>query len=177
MTPAPRSYLGTVRRLQVGPEHAAALCDGGRIELHWLGAPPADAPESVLLPEPGAPPATCLALTPHFCVYGDAEGGITYFHLNAWKVLSQFKHVVGVKLVFADPAGTRVFFVDDKDEAFVYTPVNDAVLPVPGLAALAAGAAAVLWDVRPGDVGTFAFVGKDKIATCLVDANHYLGKL
>ncbi len=61
-----------MRRLLLGTEHAAALCDGGRIELHWLHAPPADIPESVLLPEAGASPATCLALTNHFCIYGDA---------------------------------------------------------------------------------------------------------
>ncbi len=101
------------------------------------------------------------------------EGGITFFILDGWKVLTQFKHVVGIKQLFSDPAGTRVFFVDDKEECFVYNPVNDAVYPVPGVTV--AGAVNVLWDVRPGDQGTMALVLKDSIVTLAVDANHYLG--
>lgn len=108
-------------------------------------------------------------------------------------MLSQFKHVIGIKQLFADPAGTRLFFVDDKvaramahavsltaapppqDDVFVYNAVNDAVYPLPGL--VVRGACDVLWDVRPLDQGALAVVQRDTITTVALDVNHYLGRL
>ena len=37
--------------------------------------------------------------------------------------------------IFADNAGTRVVFIDDKADAFVYNPVNDHCVDVPSLSA------------------------------------------
>ena len=37
--------------------------------------------------------------------------------------------------VFADGAGTRVIFIDDKADGFVYNPVNDHCVDIPNLSA------------------------------------------
>ena len=173
LTPEPRSYLGSVQQLRLNTEYAAALFDG-KIELHWIEAPEDDStPESVLLPQKGGSAITCMDLTTNFCIYGDALGGLTYFLLEDWKVMSQFKHVIGIKKIFADATGTRVVFFDDKGDVLLYTAVNDAVYEV-GQVNADAGAT-VLWDNRPGDQGTFALVTRDEISTYVFRANYYTG--
>lgn len=173
MSPQPRSYLSSVQQLRLNVDYAAALCDG-KVELHWIEAPEDKAqPESILLPPKGAAAITCMDLTTSFCIYGDAMGGLTYFILEDWKVLSQFKHVIGIRKVFSDPTGARLCFTDDKGDAFLYTPSNDALYEIPG--AVVSADTLVLWDNRPNDQGTFVLVNSETITTYVFSANFYTG--
>ena len=38
--------------------------------------------------------------------------------------MNEFRHVVGIRKLFPDPSGTRLIFVDDKSDGFVYNPVS-----------------------------------------------------
>ena len=38
--------------------------------------------------------------------------------------MNEFRHVVGVRKLYPDPSGTRLIFVDDKSDGFVYNPVR-----------------------------------------------------
>jgi hypothetical protein len=71
-------------------------------------------PESIMLPLKGGSAITCMDLTTSFCIFGDVMGGITFFILEDWKVLSTYRHAIGIKKVFADTSGARVVFFDDK---------------------------------------------------------------
>ena len=53
------------------------------------------------------------------------NGGINYFYIEDWQYVNEFRHVVGIKKLFPDPSGTRLIFVDDKSDGFVYNPVSD----------------------------------------------------
>ncbi len=54
-------------------------------------------------------------------------GGIYYFYIEDWNFVNEFRHVVGVRKLYPDPTGTRLIFVDDKSDGFVYNPVSDEI--------------------------------------------------
>ena len=38
--------------------------------------------------------------------------------------MNEFRHIVGIKKLFPDPSGTRLVFIDDKSDGYVYNPVS-----------------------------------------------------
>lgn len=38
--------------------------------------------------------------------------------------MTEYRHVVGIRKVFPDPTGTKVVFIDDKSDGFVYSAVS-----------------------------------------------------
>lgn len=52
------------------------------------------------------------------------NGGITYFYVEDWNFVNEFRHVVGIRRIFPDLGGTRLVFIDDKSDGFVYNPVS-----------------------------------------------------
>ena len=55
-------------------------------------------------------------------------GGIYYFFIEDWNYVNEFRHVVGIRKLYPDPSGTRLIFVDDKSDGFVYNPVQLIVI-------------------------------------------------
>ena len=51
-------------------------------------------------------------------------GGIYYFYMEDWQFVNEFRHVVGVRKVFSDASGSRLVFIDDKSDCYVYNPVS-----------------------------------------------------
>ena len=52
------------------------------------------------------------------------KGGLNYFFIEDWQYVNEFRHVVGIRKLFPDPSGTRLIFMDDKSDGFVYNPVS-----------------------------------------------------
>ena len=52
------------------------------------------------------------------------NGGITYFYVEDWNFVNEFRHVVGIRRIFPDLSGTRLVFIDEKSDGFVYNPVS-----------------------------------------------------
>ena len=71
------------------------------------------------------------------------SGGLHYFHLEEWATVSEFHHPVGIATVYPDAAGIRVVFVDDKGDALLYNPVQDACVELPNFPQSTKG---ILWD-------------------------------
>jgi len=42
--------------------------------------------------------------------------------------VNEYRHVVGIRKIFPDPAGTKVIYVDDKSDGFVYSAVSFLVI-------------------------------------------------
>ena len=53
-------------------------------------------------------------------------GGIHYFYIEDWQYVNEFRHVVGIRKIFPDINGTRLIFIDDKSDGYVYNPVSVA---------------------------------------------------
>ena len=84
--------------------------------------------ESRMFPEPGKNDViSCHALTPDFLILGTDMGGISYFFLEDWVTVQEFKHGVGIKEIHPEPNGTKVILVDVKGQGYVYNPVNDEI--------------------------------------------------
>jgi hypothetical protein len=56
-------------------------------------------------------------------------GHIHYFFLEDWKLVTNFRHNVGIRELYADEMGSRLVVVDDKSEGYVYNPVSVVLYP------------------------------------------------
>ena len=68
--------------------------------------------------------------------------------MEDWQVVNEFRHICGIRKIFADGSGTRLVFIDDKTDCYVYNPVNDNIVEVPEFSASTHG---VLWENWPLD--------------------------
>lgn len=71
------------------------------------------------------------------------SGSLHYFHMEEWATVNEFHHPVSIVGVYPDAAGIRVVFVDDKGDALLYNPVQDACVELPNFPQ---GTKGILWD-------------------------------
>ncbi|KAI6657490.1 WD repeat-containing protein 19-like [Oopsacas minuta] len=150
-----REYLGNVHCVKVCGDYAAVLFED-KILLHLVDecVEAEESRESRIFPGPAGKGAiVCCELTQDFLIYGTDQGGIHYFYLEEWQLVSEYKHEVGVRLLAPDPSGTRLTLTDDKGDGYVYSPLDDSLVEIPNLGA---GTKGVLWDQSPLDRGVFA---------------------
>ncbi|XP_012413373.2 WD repeat-containing protein 19 [Trichechus manatus latirostris] len=158
-------YLGTVASICLHSDYAAALFEG-KVQLHLIESEILDAQEER---EARLFPAVddkcrilCHALTGDFLIYGTDTGVIQYFYIEDWQFVNDYRHPVSVKKIFPDPNGTRLVFIDEKSDGFVYCPVNDATYEIPDFSPTIKG---VLWENWPMDKGVFIAYDDDKVYT------------
>lgn len=161
-----REYLGTVQSICLNADYAAARFEG-KVQLHMIEGETqgtTDERETKIFPERDQDDnrITCHAITPEFLIYGTDNGGINYFYIEDWNMVNEFRHIVGIKNIFPDSSGTRVIFIDNKSDGFVYNPVNDQVLDIPNFQSTAKGA---LWENWAPDRGVFITYDDEKIYT------------
>ncbi|XP_033742140.1 WD repeat-containing protein 19-like isoform X1 [Pecten maximus] len=163
-----REYLGTVGTICLNADYAAVSFEG-RVQLHMIEGETAgttDERESKLFPDMDQQDSriTCHNMTQDFLIYGTDNGGINYFFIEDWQMVNEFRHVVGIRRLFPDPSGSRVIFIDDKSDGFVYNPVNDQTLEIPKFSPTTKGA---LWEMWTSDKGVFITYDEEKICTYL----------
>ncbi|NXD35005.1 WDR19 protein, partial [Copsychus sechellarum] len=158
-------YLGTVASMHLNSDYAAALFEG-KVQLHMIesgGLGAQEERETRLFPaDDDKYRILCHALTSDFLIYGTDTGGIHYFYIEDWEYVNEYRHPVSVRKVFPDPSGTRMAFIDDKSDGFVYCPVNDRVYEIPDFSPTIKG---ILWENWPMDKGVFVAFDDDKVYT------------
>ncbi|XP_043827946.1 WD repeat-containing protein 19 isoform X2 [Dromiciops gliroides] len=158
-------YLGTVANMCLHSDYAAVLFEG-KIQLHMIESEILDAEEereTRLFPEvDDRCRILCHALTGDFLIYGTDTGVIRYFFIEDWQYVNEYRHSVSVKKIFPDPNGTKLVFIDEKSEGFVYCPVNDITYEIPNFSPTIKG---VLWENWPLDKGVFIAYDDDKVYT------------
>ncbi|XP_058402876.1 WD repeat-containing protein 19 isoform X1 [Diceros bicornis minor] len=155
--------------LAVGMNNRAwfyVLGENGKVQLHLIESEILDAQEER---ETRLFPAVddkcrilCHALTSDFLIYGTDTGVIQHFYIEDWQFVNDYRHPVSVKKIFPDPNGTRLVFIDEKSDGFVYCPVNDATYEIPDFSPTIKG---VLWENWPMDKGVFIAYDDDKVYT------------
>ncbi|NWI95312.1 WDR19 protein, partial [Pitta sordida] len=90
------------------------------------------------------------------------SGVIRYFYIEDWQYVNEYRHPVSVRKIFPDPNGTRMAFIDEKSDGFVYCPVNDRVYEIPDFSPTIKG---ILWENWPMDKGVFVAFDDDKVYT------------
>ncbi|KAM4900316.1 WD repeat-containing protein 19-like isoform 3-T3 [Sylvia borin] len=158
-------YLGTVASMHLNSDYAAALFEG-KVQLHMIeseGLSAQEERETRLFPaDDDKYRILCHALTSDFLIYGTDTGVIHYFYIEDWQYVNEYRHPVSVRKVFPDPNGTRMAFIDDKSDGFVYCPVNDRVYEIPDFSPTIKG---ILWENWPMDKGVFVAFDDDKVYT------------
>nr|CAD7586642.1 unnamed protein product [Timema genevievae] len=128
-----REYLGTVTNVKLSAEYASVLHEG-KIQLHMIEPANGDNEdkETRLFPDEHTPDIklTCHALTTDFLIFASDMGHIQYFFIEDWKIISEYKHTVGIRSVHADQSGARLIVVDDKSEVCTLSLVPSASHPV-----------------------------------------------
>lgn len=51
-------------------------------------------------------------------------GDLTYFSLEYWTTVINFRHTCGIKSIFCDSDGTKLLYIDDHNQGYVYCPVK-----------------------------------------------------
>ncbi|KFV02721.1 WD repeat-containing protein 19, partial [Tauraco erythrolophus] len=158
-------YLGTVASVHLNSDYAAALFEG-KVQLHMIENEGLDAQEereTRLFPaDDDKYRILCHALTSDFLLYGTDTGVIHYFYIEDWQYVNEYRHPVSVRKIFPDPNGTRLAFIDDKSDGFVYCPVNDRLYEIPNFSPTIKG---ILWENWPMDKGVFVAFDDDKVYT------------
>eukprot|EP01065_Artemidia_motanka_P034939 TRINITY_DN4291_c0_g1_i2.p1 TRINITY_DN4291_c0_g1~~TRINITY_DN4291_c0_g1_i2.p1 ORF type:complete len:1462 (+),score=461.23 TRINITY_DN4291_c0_g1_i2:98-4483(+) len=163
-----RTYVGSVDYVKLSHEYSAAMCDG-RVTLHHIdqqeqqqdqfGAYGDDErrPQRVFPEKDDGSRVTCVAMTPKFLIYGTSSGTVSYFSLEDWNFIgSDYRQYsgLGIRSVYPNPSGTRVVFIDDTNEAYLYNPIDDSATKIERFSP---HTDKVLWDTADWGV----FVGCD----------------
>ncbi|XP_028657806.1 WD repeat-containing protein 19 [Erpetoichthys calabaricus] len=158
-------YLGTVASMCLNSDYAAALFEG-KVQLHMIESENSETQEereTRLFPgRDDKCRILCHALTADFLFYGTDTGMILCFYIEDWQIVDEFKHSVGIRKIFPDPNGTRLVFIDDKSDGFVYCPIHDSLFEIPNFSPTIKG---ILWENWPMDKGMFIAFDDDKVYT------------
>ncbi|KAF7280794.1 hypothetical protein GWI33_005520 [Rhynchophorus ferrugineus] len=162
-----RQYLGAITSVKLNPEYASVLFEG-KIQLHMIEQPEVchEDRESIIFPEPtnDSLVITCHELTTDFLVYGTDMGHIVYFHIEDWAKASEYKHVIGIRNLYLDPAGSRLVFVDVKGHGYIYNTVTSELIMIPNMPNKLNG---VTWDSNISDRNIFVVYDDHEIHTYL----------
>ncbi|XP_049328400.1 WD repeat-containing protein 19 isoform X1 [Astyanax mexicanus] len=158
-------YLGTVVSLSLNCDYAAALFEG-KVQLHAIEDEDQNVEEdrqTKLFPDPDQKYRILShALTTEFLFFGTDTGLIQCFYIEDWQSVNEYRHPVGIRKVFPDPNGTRLVFIDDKSDGFLYCPVDDSLFEIPDFSPMITG---VLWENWVNDKSVFVAFDEDKVYT------------
>ncbi|KAG7313919.1 hypothetical protein KOW79_022415 [Hemibagrus wyckioides] len=158
-------YLGTVVSLCLNCDYAAALFEG-KVQLHMIEGEDQDVQEdrqTKLFPDPDQKYRILThALSTDFLFYGTDTGLIQCFYIEDWQSVNEYRHQVAVRKVFPDPNGTRLVFIDDESDGFLYSPVDGSLFEIPDFSSTITG---VLWENWVNDKAIFVACDEDKVYT------------
>ncbi|KAK3532252.1 hypothetical protein QTP86_011841 [Hemibagrus guttatus] len=89
-------------------------------------------------------------------------GLIQCFYIEDWQSVNEYRHQVAVRKVFPDPNGTRLVFIDDESDGFLYSPVDSSLFEIPDFSSTITG---VLWENWANDKAVFVAFDEDKVYT------------
>jgi WD repeat-containing protein 19 len=150
-----KEYLGTVENVYLGYEYVAVF-SSGKLTLQNIEKPEDESKmkEKFFPEKDDGSVITSVAMTPDFLIFSTSRGNIFYFSFDDWSFVNEYRFDVGVNSVFPNPLGTRLVFIDETHAAYVYNPVDDAVI---GIEKFAGSADRIMWDVADPNI----FVASD----------------
>ncbi|CAG5939375.1 unnamed protein product [Menidia menidia] len=158
-------YLGTIASMCLNADYAAALFEG-KVQLHMIeGKDQQERKQMKLFPDDDRKDRIlCHALTADFLYYGTDQGNVVCVFVEDLEAVSSYSHPVGVRKVFPDVNGTRLVFIDDKNDGFLFSPSNATAscFELPNFSPTITG---VLWDNWHSDRGVFVAYDEDKVYT------------
>ncbi|XP_047124984.1 WD repeat-containing protein 19 isoform X1 [Hydra vulgaris] len=158
-----KEYLGTVTKICLNSDYVAVGFDG-KVQLQVINGKATEnstEKEGRLFPDDGdKSKITCFILTNDFFIYGNESGHLKHFYIEDWMNVNEYSHVVGIQKLYPDSSGTKLVFIDDKNDGFVYCPVVDSAH---NIQQFPPGVKSVLWDNYYVDKGIFCGYDQEKI--------------
>ncbi|XP_062264138.1 WD repeat-containing protein 19-like [Platichthys flesus] len=158
-------YSGTIASMCLNSNYAAALFEG-KVQLHMIkGKDHEEKKQMKLFPyDDRNGRILCHALTADYMYYGTDSGNVVCVLVEDLRTVSSYSHSVGVRKLFPDRTGTRLVFIDDKNNGFLLSPKNikDPCIELPNFSPTITG---VLWDNWHADSGVFVAYDNDKVYT------------
>lgn len=141
-----RTYPNVVESVVVSPNYAAVLIDGGHAKLHQFEEK-RDRDRSFPEKDPTTK-VTTHAMTDNFYMFGTASGLFTIFSLHDHEIVTEYRHICGIRSIQPNTMGTRVAWVDQSGAGAVFNPATEVATVVDGIEA---STERFLWD--PTDYG------------------------
>ncbi|KAH7716252.1 hypothetical protein AAVH_16378 [Aphelenchoides avenae] len=89
-----------------------------------------------------------------FFVYSSDSNHIRYFSLTDWTYVGDYKHNCEIRSVFGELDGIRLCFLDERFDAYIYSPVDDSLTKVPDVGS-SLHYVSCLWETFTIDRDTF----------------------
>jgi hypothetical protein len=73
------------------------------------------------------------------------SGNIYHFFIDEWQIVDKFKHDTSVKKIFPEPFGMSLALIDQKNEGYIYNPINNnkSIIKIPDLSPTTIG---IVWE-------------------------------
>lgn len=170
-----REYLSNISNMKLNTDYASVLYTNGILQLHLIETPNEDGEEkeNKLFPDNdvrGKIKVTSHQLTTNFLIFSTNVGHIRFFSIDDWKFATEFRHETGVKQLYSDSSGTRLIFLDDKTNSYLYNPIIDESLLISECPNSLRG---IIWDVS--DRNTFIMYDSSNINTYYYNKDSIYG--
>lgn len=101
-------------------------------------------------------------MSKEFLVYSTENGNINHFYIDEWQFVNRYKHDTGIKKIFPEPFGVSLVFIDDKNEGFIYNPINSTLIKIPSFPSSVSG---IIWESYEAEKWIFVAYNGDNIYT------------
>jgi len=163
-------YNSTIDKVCMNSSMTAVL-HGGKINLHRVTGDP-DGKDTRSFPEDSDDAEiTTVNLSDVFLIYGTSTGSIAYESLEDGTRSNEFRHMCGIKSLWANTLGTRLVVQDVNLSGYIYSPVSSTMFDI---GEFPRQVSTVLWDIR--DVGVFVVVSETHLYTYKYTAHSLRGQ-
>ncbi|XP_050433820.1 WD repeat-containing protein 19 [Adelges cooleyi] len=151
-----QEYLKSVKSICLNAEFVSVLFEG-RLQLHTIDSVVSKEVNdnvSKIFPMEKSKIINNHYLTSDFLIYSTDTGIIYYFYLEDWTECFTYKHECGIVKLFPNPDGIKCLIIDAKNEAYLYNPVFEEMLPIKDFPT---SITSVFWECWPSE--NYVFVG------------------
>ncbi|XP_017073272.1 WD repeat-containing protein 19 isoform X2 [Drosophila eugracilis] len=145
-----RDFPRNVESMRLNADYCAALCPPQLI-LQAIVADNANCKDKLQAVFPTALPnmpsdavITCFTLSQELLIFATDIGHLVFYSLEKWESCTIYRHSMGIRQLFMDIEGTKVIFIDDHSQGYVFLPVVEEALLIPDIPKECLGC---LWDL------------------------------
>ncbi|XP_037944539.1 WD repeat-containing protein 19 isoform X2 [Teleopsis dalmanni] len=129
-----RDFSTQINQLQLNADYCAALCSP-HLVLQAIVPDNPNVKDKLMQTFPTSMPTlndaviTCFCLTQEFLIFATDIGLLVYFSIEKWDICTKYRHNMGIKQMFTDAEGTKIIFVDDHGQGFIFLPaIEEAIM-------------------------------------------------
>ena len=149
-----REARQVVHDVKCSPHYGALLMnDLGVSELHVIndeGGNDQTRPARTFPEKKDQGKVTCHGMTDTFYIFATSTGLVSIFSLVDHQIVTEYRHISGIRLLKPNIQGTRIAWVDASNNGAIFNPATEMPTTIEGLPSATEH---ILWD--PTDYGTF----------------------